>query len=96
MVWATGDKGGYEAFAVGDYASKVALSNGGAAHGRYIGRRGRLSRWRGRIGTSGSRRDTRGGSCSIAERGKIEPKTPLAQPGPALAPIQTAGRHLVS
>ena len=30
-----------------------------------------------------------------AERGKIETKVPLAQPGPALAPIQSSGRLVV-
>ena len=74
IVWATGDKGGYEAFAVGDYASKAPFRIGGPARRPTRRRRGRLSRWRGRTGSSGWRRAIRGVSSSTPSTARSRPR----------------------
>jgi len=93
IVWATGDKGGYEAFAVGDYAGKdpfrtvARLTADASASGPAFA----LARSDRELWVASGH----AGRFELdAERGNIDPKAPLAQPGPALAPIQTAG-HLV-
>jgi outer membrane protein assembly factor BamB len=92
-VWATGDKGGYEAFAVGEYGSKspfrsvARLTADTTATGPAFG----LARSDRQFWVESGH----AGRFELdAEHGKIEAKAPLAQPGPALAPIQNAG-HLV-
>ena len=94
IVWATGDKGGYEAFSVGDYASKTPFRSV-ARLTADASRRGRLSRWRGRTASCGWRRDIPAVSSSTPSTAAIEPGAPMLQPGPALAPIQTAGKFVV-
>ncbi len=94
IVWATGDKGGYEAFSVGDYASQIAVSFGGPARGRCVasGPAFALARSDRELWVASGH----SGRFELdAEHGKIEAKVSLAQPGPALAPIQTAGRLVV-
>ena len=94
VVWATGDKGGYEAFSVGDYGSKAPfrtvarLTADSAASGpAYPLARTDRDLW---IASGHS------GRLELdAEHGKIAAKASLPQPGPALAPIQTAGRLVV-
>jgi outer membrane protein assembly factor BamB len=94
IVWATGDKGGYEAFAVGDYGSKepfrsvARLTADASASGpAYCWPQSDRQMWM----ASGH-----AGRFELdAEHGKIEPRAPLAQPGPALAPIQNVGRLVV-
>ncbi len=94
IVWATGDKGGYEAFAVGDYASKTPfrsiarlIADAGASGPSYALARTDRELWLA-AGHSGR-------FALDPERGTIEPSSPLAQPGPACAPIQTAGKLVV-
>ena len=58
-------------------------------------RRGRPSRWRGRTASCGWRRGIPGDSSSTPSTARSSPRSPLAQPGPALAPIQTAGKLVV-
>jgi outer membrane protein assembly factor BamB len=94
IVWATGDKGGYEAFAVGDHASKTPF--------RSVARLTPDSTRSGpAFALARSDRElwvASGHSGRFAldpERGSIEPKSPIAQPGPALAPIQVAGNLVV-
>jgi outer membrane protein assembly factor BamB len=94
IVWAIGDKGGYEAFAVGDYASKTPFrstarvtpdaTSSGPAYG--LARSDR-ELW---VASGHS-----GRFALDPERGSIEPSAPIAQPGPALAPIQVAGNLVV-
>lgn len=94
IVWATGDKGGYEAFAVGEETSKVPFRpmshlTSDVVHSgpAYALARSERELWV----ASGHA----GRFVLDPERSVIDPKTPLAPPGPALAPIQTAGRHIV-
>ena len=94
IVWAAGDKGGYEAFSVGDYGS--------AAPFRLVARLTADTSSSGpAYALAKSDRDLwvasgRSGRFELdAEHGKIQAKAPLAAPGPALAPIQTAGRLVV-
>jgi outer membrane protein assembly factor BamB len=94
IVWATGDKGGYQAFAVGEETSKApfrpvshltadVVQSGPA----YALARSERELWV----ASGHA----GRYVLDPEQSVIDPKTPLAPPGPAMAPIQTAGRHIV-
>jgi outer membrane protein assembly factor BamB len=94
IVWATGDKGGYEAFAVGDYAAKVPfrtvarLTADASASGPAFA----LARTDRELWVASGH----AGRFELdPERGNIEPRSPLAQPGPALAPIQNAGHVIV-
>jgi outer membrane protein assembly factor BamB len=94
ILWATGDKGGYEAFAVGDYSQKSPF--------RSVARLTADSTGSGpAFGLARSDRDLwvasgHAGRFQLdAEHGKIEPKAPLAQPGPAVAAVQTAGRLVI-
>jgi outer membrane protein assembly factor BamB len=94
VIWATGDKGGYEAFSVGDYASKAPFrtvarltADTGASGPAYALARSDRELW---LASGHS-----GRFLLDAEHGKIEAKAPLAQPGPAMAPIQMAGRLVV-
>ncbi len=94
IVWATGDKGGYEAFAVGDYASKAPfrsiarLTPDARASGpAYALARSDRELWLAAGHT--------GHFALDPERGTIDPRSPIAQPGPACAPIQAADRLVV-
>jgi outer membrane protein assembly factor BamB len=94
VVWATGDKGGYEAFSVGDYASKAPFrtvarltANSSASGPAFALARSDRDLWV-ESGHSGRYE-------LDAEHGKIAAKGSLAQPGPALAPIQSASRLVV-
>ncbi len=94
IIWATGDKGGYEAFAIGEETSKVPfrsvcrltadISQSGPAFA--------LARSERELWVASGHA---GRFLLDPERAVIEPKTPLAQPGPAFAPIQTAGNRIV-
>ncbi len=94
VVWGLGDRGGYEAFSVGDYASKTpfrsiarltpdAVSSGPA----FALARSDRELW---VASGHS-----GRFDLDLERGAIEPRVPVLQPGPALAPIQKAGKLVI-
>jgi len=94
VIWATGDKGGVEAFALGDYASNAPLRSlarlnpaaaaSGPAFGTALSER---ELWLG-AGRSGR-------FLLDPERGEITSQSSLGQPGAALAPVQSAGRRVV-
>ena len=94
LIWATGDKGGIEAYALGDYASKTPLHSlarldpdaaaSGPAFGLALSER---ELWLG-AGRSGRYE-------LDPERGQITRRTSLSQPGPAVAPLQATGRRVV-
>jgi outer membrane protein assembly factor BamB len=94
VVWAIGDKGGYEAFGVGDYGSKqpfrpiARLTADATATGPAFA----LARSERELWVASGHA---GQFALDLERASIQPKTPLAQPGPALGPIQVAGTMLV-
>jgi hypothetical protein len=94
VIWATGDKGGVEAFALGDYASNSPLrslarlnhdaSSSGPAFGMALSER---DLW---IGAG------RAGHYVLdSERGELALQSALGQFGSALAPVQSAGRRVV-
>jgi outer membrane protein assembly factor BamB len=94
VVWGLGDKGGYEAFSVGDYANKAPfrsvarLTADSVASGpAYALARSDRELW---VASGHS-----GRFDLDLERGTIEPRTPIVQPGPAAAPIQKAGKLVV-
>jgi outer membrane protein assembly factor BamB len=94
VVWATGDRGGVEAFALGDYASKSPL--------RSLARLKPDADASGpAFGTALSERELwlaagRSGRYELdPERGEIALRSPAGQRGPALGPVQVAGRHVV-
>jgi len=94
IVWGTGDKGGYEAFSVGDYDSKAPFRSVArlTADAKSTGPAFALARSDRELWVASGH----AGRYQLdLERGSIEPKTPLAQPGPALAPIQTVGNLIV-
>ncbi|MGA2705799.1 MAG: PQQ-binding-like beta-propeller repeat protein [Isosphaeraceae bacterium] len=94
VIWATGDKGGVEAFALGDYASNAPLRSlarlnpaaaaSGPAFGTALSER---ELWLG-AGRSGR-------FVLDPERGEITSQSSRGQPGAALAPVQSAGRRVV-
>jgi outer membrane protein assembly factor BamB len=94
VIWATGDKGGVEAFALGDYASNAPLRSlarlnpdaaaSGPAFGMALSER---ELWLG-AGRSGR-------YVLDPERGEIAAQSSLGQPGAAPAPVQSAGRRVV-
>jgi outer membrane protein assembly factor BamB len=95
VVWATGDKGGYEAFSVGDYESKEPF--------RSIARVTADATATGpAFALAPSERElwVASGHPGILaldpERQSINPKATFAPPGPALHPIQAAGPVIVS
>ncbi|MFO0888195.1 MAG: PQQ-binding-like beta-propeller repeat protein [Isosphaeraceae bacterium] len=95
VLWATGDKGGVEAYALGDYASKNPL--------RSIARLNPDAVASGpAFGLAASERElwlaaSRSGKYELdPERGQISVRSALANMGPALAPLQLAGRHLAA
>jgi hypothetical protein len=94
VIWAAGDKGGIEAYALGDYLSKKPLTS--------------LARLAPDAATSGpafglatSERELwvaagRSGRYELdPERGEITPRSALGQPGSALGPLQEAARRVV-
>jgi outer membrane protein assembly factor BamB len=95
IVWATGDKAGFEAFAVGDYGSKTPFRSVArltaevvASGPAYALARSEREMW----AASGHP----GKYVLDPEHGSIEPAAPLPVPGPALAPIQLAARIIVA
>ena len=94
VIWATGDKGGIEGFALGDYASKAPLRSlarlnpdaaaSSPAFGAALSER---ELWLG-AGRSGR-------FVLDSERGEIAAQSLLGQSGAALAPVQLAGRRVV-
>jgi outer membrane protein assembly factor BamB len=94
IVWGIGDKGGYEAFSVGDYASKAPFRSVAklTADAKSSGPAFPLARSDRELWVSSGH----SGRFELdPERGTIEPRAPIAQPGPAVAPIQVAGNLLV-
>ncbi len=94
IVWATGDKVGYEAFAVGDYGTKTPFRSVArlTADTTASGPTFALARSDRELWVASSR----AGRYELdAERGRIELKVPLVNPGAALAPIQSKGKHVV-
>jgi outer membrane protein assembly factor BamB len=94
IVWGTGDKGGYEAFSVGDYDSKTPFRSVArlTADAASSGPAFALARSDRELWVSSGH----SGRFDLdPERGTIDPKFPLAQPGPALGPIQTVGNSIV-
>jgi outer membrane protein assembly factor BamB len=94
ILWGTGDKGGYEAFSVGDYDSNAPFRSvarlapdAGSSGPSFALARSERELW---VASGHS-----GRFDLDPERGSIEPKSPMAQPGPALAPIQTAGSIII-
>jgi hypothetical protein len=95
IVWATGDKGGYQAFAVGDYASKNPIrsiarmtADATATGPAYALARSERELW-----------VASGHPGQIAldpERESITPKSTFVQPGPALQPMQEVGNIIVA
>ena len=94
IVWGLGDKGGYEAFSVGDYANKApfrslarlttdSVSSGPA----FALARSDRELW---VASGHS-----GRFDLDLERGTIEARTPIVQPGTAVAPIQKVGKLVV-
>jgi outer membrane protein assembly factor BamB len=93
-VWAVGDRGGYEAFAVGDYSERLPFrsvarltADTSASGPAFSLARSDRELW---IASGHS-----GLFALDAENGKIASKAPLVTPGPALAPIQVSGRFVV-
>ena len=94
IVWATGDKGGFEAFAVGDYAAKTPfrpvarLTPDSAASGpAYAIARSERELW---VASGHS-----GKFALDLEHGTIQ-STGLTVPGPAIAPIQSTPKLVVA
>jgi outer membrane protein assembly factor BamB len=95
IVWATGDKGGFEAFAVGDYASKLPFRSVAriTADARPSGPAFALARSERELWTASGRP----GQFQLdLEHGSIEPKASLPVPGPALAPLQALKNLVVA
>jgi outer membrane protein assembly factor BamB len=95
VVWAAGDKAGFEAFAAGDPASKAPFrsiarltADTTASGPAFTLARSDRELW----AASGHP----GKFALDLERGAITAQTPLPVPGPALAPIQVAGNLLVA
>ena len=94
VIWATGDRGGVEAFALGDYASNSPVrslarhnpdaASSGPAFGKALSER---ELWLG-AGRSGR-------FVLDPERGELALQSALGVLGAALAPVQWAGRRVV-
>jgi tetratricopeptide (TPR) repeat protein len=94
IVWGLGDKGGYEAFSVGDYANKAPFRSLArlAADSVASGPAFALARSDRELWVASGH----SGRFDLdLERGAIEPRSPIVQPGPAVAPIQKAGKFVV-
>jgi outer membrane protein assembly factor BamB len=94
IVWAIGDKTGFEAFTVGDQADKSPFHSVArlTADARALGPAFAVARSERELWAASGHP---GRFVLDAERGSIEPKVTLPVPGPALAPIQAAGNVLV-
>jgi outer membrane protein assembly factor BamB len=94
IVWATGDKGGYEAFAVGDYTGRSPFRSIAriAADASPSGPAFALATSERELWVASGHT---GHFTLDPQRESIQPKLPLPQPGPALAPIQVAGSNLI-
>ncbi len=94
IVWGTGDKGGYEAFSVGDDASKAPFKSVAkiTADASPSGPAFAVARSDRELWVASGH----AGRYELdVERGTIVQKATLGQPGPALTPIQTAGKLIV-
>jgi outer membrane protein assembly factor BamB len=94
ILWALGDRGGYEAFAIGEEKSKVPF--------RAVARQQPDAMESGPVfALARTERElwvASGHSAKLAldpERAAIETKVNIVQPGPALAPPQLVGNHVV-
>jgi outer membrane protein assembly factor BamB len=95
IVWAAGDKGGYQAFSVGDYASKDPFHSVAklTADATPTGPAFALARSERELWLASGHP---GLIALDPERESINPKSTFVSPGPALQPIQTAGNVVVS
>ena len=94
IVWGTGDKGGYEAFSVGDDAGKAPFKSVArlTADASPSGPAFAVARSDRELWVASGH----AGRYELdVERGTIVQKATLGQPGPALTPIQTAGKLIV-
>jgi outer membrane protein assembly factor BamB len=94
VVWGLGDKGGYEAFSVGDYTSKepfhslARLTADSVSTGPAFALvRSDRELW---VASAHS-----GRYDLDLEKGTIDLRAPIVQPGPAQAPIQKAGKLVI-
>lgn len=97
VIWAAGDKGGIEALALGDYASKTPLRSlarinpDAAASGPAFG----LAATERELWLAAG--PSRAGRYELdPERGELTLRSPMAQAGPAVAAIQSTRRHVVA
>jgi outer membrane protein assembly factor BamB len=95
VLWATGDRGGVEAYALGDYASKnplrllARLDPDAASSGPAFG----LATSERELWVSAAR----SGQFELdPERGQIAARSALGKTGPAVAPLQLAGKTVVA
>ncbi len=94
VLWATGDKGGVEAFALGDYTSKsplrslARLNPDAAASGPAFG----LALSERELWLAAGRS---GRFLLDPERGEIAVQAAVNQTGPALQPVRSAGRRVI-
>jgi outer membrane protein assembly factor BamB len=95
IVWATGDKGGYQAFSVGDYASKQPFQSIArlTADATPTGPAFALARSERELWLASGHP---GQIALDPEHESIAPKSTYAAPGPALQPIQPAGNVVVA
>jgi len=95
IVWATGDKGGYQAFSVGDYATKEPFRSIArlTADATSTGPAFALARSERELWVASGHP---GLIALDPERESIVPKSTFVQPGPALQPIQAAGNIVVA
>ncbi len=94
IVWGLGDKGGYEAFSVGDYTSKTPFRSLArlTADSASTGPAFALARSDRELWVASAH----SGRFDLdLERGTIEARSPIVQPGPAAAPIQKAGKLVI-
>ncbi len=95
VIWATGEKGGMEAFALGDYASKSPLrslarltpSTAPVSSPAFALARSERELW------MASRRSGR--FVLDPERGEIKAQSAIDLPGGGMAPVRAAGRRII-
>ncbi|MGO9916759.1 MAG: PQQ-binding-like beta-propeller repeat protein [Isosphaeraceae bacterium] len=95
IVWAIGDKGGYQAFSVGDYTTKEPFHSVArlTADATSTGPAFALARSERELWIASGHP---GLIALDPERESITPKSSFAPPGPALQPIQAAGNIVVA
>jgi outer membrane protein assembly factor BamB len=94
IVWGIGDKGGYEAFSVGDEGNKTPFKSVArlTADNTPSGPAFAVARSDREVWVASGH----SGRYELdVEKGVIDLKATLAQPGPALSPMQTAGKLIV-